>query len=705
VKNHTPVVAISNALLILLGLAAPRAAGGSEAGAPAHRYPGDERDFAFDLRSGTAGRRPFVFVDEADVAKIRERAADPAYAREIASLRAGAEKALTVEPPLLETAWWQEARGKPWADTYPEIYHHTCAVPVPGMVAALRLARASIATGEERFAARAAALFCAYLDYPFEAEHYDVGLNYAVWGIPALEVHDALHDRLPESERARADRFFARLLRAELRNDRTWIENGIGGGINNHLAWHKKAIAAIGISYGIPELTAFAESGPRSARDLLDLGLRDGGVWAESSLPYHFTALAGLADLLWLFHRHRIGPDPASMALAGGRSPRDLFAGIAQVLFPDRSVPPLGDCYGRRVLAPDAGPWPLAYALFGGDLFAWLIAEGGEPTPEQAWERLRFGVPPRPATPPPLVSTLLAEHGIVVLRSREGAGAWDGKGFTLLATYDRAGVHCHLDRLSMMLFGGGRVLLADREVVPAAEHSFSARIQRELNPHTLCHGTVLIDGLSQRANPEILDLIAYREAPGEKSATIADRRGVLYPGVRQSRSFCVADDHVLDVFQVVCEAPRTIAWIAHPEGRDLGPAGEPAPAPAADPAWRWIGGRERLPAGPLSFRYDPEGGGEDRLAIDLAPIEGAAAFRARFPASDPTVDPAGGPTRTSGRPILMVEFKTTRAVFAALYRLGRDIPPAAPKVFPPADGRLRVEIEAFGARHLVPALE
>jgi hypothetical protein len=696
--SHTRAVSISNVFLVFLTLA-PAPAGAS------HRYPGEERDFLFDLRSGAAGRRPFVFVDAADIARIRERAADPAYARDIAAVRAGAEKSLAALPPRLETAWWEEARKKPWAETYPEVYHHTCAVPVPGMIAALRLARGWLATGHEPWAARAAELLSAYLDYPFEAEHYDVGLNYAIWGIPALEVHDALHDRLPETERARADRFFARLLRAELRNDRYWIENGIGGGINNHLAWHKKAIAAIGISYGVPELTAFAEGGPRSARDLLDLGLRDGGVWAESSLPYHFTALAGLADLLWLFGRHRIGPDPASMVLADGRSPRDIFAGIADVLFPDRSVPPLGDNYGRRVLAPDAGPWPLAHALFGGDLFAWLDAQAGEPTPERAWDRLRFGLPPRPAAPPPLASRLLAEHGLVVLRSREGQEYWDGMGFTLLATYDRAGVHCHLDRLSMMLFGGGRVLLADREVVPAAEHSFSAWIQRELNPHTLCHDAVLIDGLPQRGNPDLLDLVAYRAAPAEKSATIADRRGALYTGVRQMRSFCVAEGHVLDVFQVACDAPRTISWIIHPEGRDYGPAGERAPAPAGDPAWRWIGDRERLPPGPLSFRYDLEGREAERLSIDLAPIDGAAAYRARFPSADPTVDPAGAAPRAAGRPILIVEVKSSRAVFAALYRLGRDPPPVAVKVSPPADGRLRIEVEALGARHLVPALD
>jgi len=115
-------------------------------------------------------------------------------------------------------------------------------------------------------------------DYTFEFEHFDVGMNYAVWGWLALNIYDLLFERFSPDERERIDAFFSRMGRAIMKNDIYWIENNIGGGINNHLAWHKMMLGLLGIFYGQDELVDYALYGPRGFLSLLELGLVNDGL-------------------------------------------------------------------------------------------------------------------------------------------------------------------------------------------------------------------------------------------------------------------------------------------------------------------------------------------------------------------------------------------------------------------------------------------
>lgn len=96
---------------------------------------------------------------------------------------------------------------------------------------------------------------------------------------------------------------------AVLKNDSYWIENDIGGGINNHLAWHKMLLGCLGVFYGHNELIEYALHGRRGLLWLLEVGLVDDGLWCESSLNYHFTAIVPfikLIDLTVGIHHHLV---------------------------------------------------------------------------------------------------------------------------------------------------------------------------------------------------------------------------------------------------------------------------------------------------------------------------------------------------------------------------------------------------------------
>ena len=221
---------------------------------------------------------PFLFVTKGDIREARKRIRQRAYSSSARTLRDEAEKARLMTPASIDRAWWDAEKDKAWSETYPIIYQKTCLEPVrimlPGYYAALSYAISGDA--EDLAAARKVLLHLA--DYSFEFEHYDVGMNYSVWGHFALNAYDLLFEDLSENERRRLDGFFTRMGRAILKNDIYWIENDIGGGINNHLAWHKMMLGCLGVFYGREDLIEFALHGRRGLLPLLDDGMVDDGL-------------------------------------------------------------------------------------------------------------------------------------------------------------------------------------------------------------------------------------------------------------------------------------------------------------------------------------------------------------------------------------------------------------------------------------------
>jgi len=55
--------------------------------------------------------------------------------------------------------------------------------------------------------AKAKAVLLGLSDYSFEFEHYDVGMNYTLWAVPALEAYDILYQEWTASERSRLESF------------------------------------------------------------------------------------------------------------------------------------------------------------------------------------------------------------------------------------------------------------------------------------------------------------------------------------------------------------------------------------------------------------------------------------------------------------------------------------------------------------------
>ena len=290
-------------------------------------------------------------------------------------LKLDADKLEAMQLPKFETAWWQEAKKRPWRDTYPEEMRHTYFVPRPPTDLAWRSALVYQLGGGEVYADRAKRVLLHYTSYSFEFEGPDLGMNYSIWGINLLWAYDCVYDKCSLDERAKVDDFFDRMVQSVAKNDEWWIANNPGGRYNNHFAWHKSMMAAYGLFYGKDEWVTRAFESDQGIRDLMEHGYLDDGLWFESSLNYHFVAVSALMNTAQMLRNAGHPLDLFTHKFANGRTLEDGFSGIAQIAFPDTSLPTVGDCYGGTVRLKGSPFYETAWDVYHKPLYAWLIQD------------------------------------------------------------------------------------------------------------------------------------------------------------------------------------------------------------------------------------------------------------------------------------------------------------------------------------------
>lgn len=609
---------------------------------------------------------PCLYANQHTIEVAKQNIAAHEWAsRTFQELKLSADKLESMQLPVFDTAWWQEASKKDWRTTYPENMQHSYFIPRPATDLAFNSSLVYALGGGDAYGERAKKVLLHYTTYAFESDQPDVGMNYSIWGSNLLYAYDLTYDRFTPDERVKMDDFFDRLIKAVAHQDEWWIATGTGGRHNNHYAWHKLMMAQYGLFYGKDEWVTRSIESREGFRELIDTGLLDNGLWFESSLNYHFVALSALMQTSQMFRNSGYPLDLFTHEFAKGRTVEDAFSGMVQILFPDTGIPPIGDTYASFAHLKGNGAYETAWNVYHKPVYAW-VAQGVKPGVNSLFREIDMPSP----EPPPVESRVFAEHGHVILRSIEGKEYWGSDSWAAFLSFYKNSVHAHADKMDFILFGRGKLLAPDVEARSSAQHAFSSQIQGELNRTTICHNTLMVDGKGHTGIGENLSLLDFSRSPDVKTATIADLKGLVYPGVKLQRTVEVTDDYVLDVFQAASDTEHTYDWLFHAlddEGKTRIYGGfQPATLTDAVP-WTWI-------RNPRSAEMDRTWHadwhqGDVRFRLNMLGVPDTEVILCDFPKNDKFEPPA--------IPMLIARRKAKSAIFVALYQAEKKDLPAA----------------------------
>jgi hypothetical protein len=405
-------------------------------------------------------------------------------------------------------------------------------------------------TGDEKYAERARENLLAYAEaYPEFPLHNSRGqisnsagrvfaqtLDEAVTVIQVAWGYDLIYESgvLSADERQKIEnRLFREMARTIMRNN---------AGISNWQTWHNAGIAAIGFCLQDSDLVAHALYGRSGLEFQLANSILADGFWYEGTPAYHYYALAALR---WTVEAaHFAGIDFwASDAL------QSMFDAPLEYVFPNMTFPAVNDSdvfsiKGRHSL------YELAYARTGRDLYVDVARYGSR----NSLEALLWGADEPPAAGTHrLGSRVFAGLGAAVLRS----GVGREQTYVHLDYGPHGGGHGHYDKLGLILYALGREVAPD-----PGRLAYGAPLQGSWYRQTVAHNTVCIDGRSQA--PATGELIHFATRDGSVAAQAACEQA--YPGVRLRRTLVLADDILIDVYEVESQDEHTVDWVMHLDG-------------------------------------------------------------------------------------------------------------------------------------------
>jgi hypothetical protein len=248
--------------------------------------------------------------------------------------------------------------------------------------------------------------------------------------------------------------------------------------------------------------------------------------------------------LAWCLRNSHWPEDLFSVRYGPNKGLRPLYDAAFDLLFPDGTLPNVGDCYGHRADLPTL-QYEFAYAVYGDPRYAWVL--GQRERNEQGLgliTGLFVASELGPTLEPRINTRCWEEHGYALLTQYGAKGYFGAESAACFFNYGYSGVHNNADRFSIELYAAGERWLVDAES-SAEGHSFSANVQRELNRSTLCHNLVSVDASDQKGINHTLKVIAF--TPDVPRIVVGDD-GELYAGVSQTRNLELLPNELRDYY-------------------------------------------------------------------------------------------------------------------------------------------------------------
>jgi hypothetical protein len=196
----------------------------------------------------------------------------------------------------------------------------------------------------------------------------------------------------------------------------------------------------------------------------------------------------------------------------------------------------------------------------------------------------------------------------------------------------------------------------------------------------------MVDGKDHNPINSKLELEAFINNDNLKLATISDNRGIVYPGVRLSRTVAVTGEYVLDIFQAVSDEEHTYDYVFH--GYDDGgafrvsddsvPFGLPNSA-----SWKWLRNARQLTVDGDWHAVAQQGNVISRLT--MLGYSGTRVITCEFPRKDNFEPPS--------IPMLIARRMGKSALFVAVIQAERgELPPVDIRVNERKHELLRIKV-------------
>ncbi|MBL8793659.1 MAG: alginate lyase family protein [Planctomycetia bacterium] len=365
--------------------------------------------------------------------------------------------------------------------------------------------------------------------------------------------------------------------------------------VNNHQTWYNAGLLALASVLGDAPLVDRVLTMRGGYRDQLQRATGGEGLWYEGALAYHHYALQAMIEIVDAGRR---------LGLPLHEEPRfkAMLLAPLRCAYPNGQFPAINDSDPGSIDSfRPSFLW--GWRTYGDERFARAYA-GRDP------QQLAALLGPD-ARPGPVVETKsenLADAGLAVLRGGQGADA----ACVMLDYGPHGGGHGHYDKLSIVLFAGGREWLVDPGRLTYSHKEYQTWVK-----HTAAHNTVTLGGRSQSATTGKLLWFAARNG---YSACAAESDGA-YAGAKLTRYLLLADSMLVDVFDVEAEQATQIDWFAHAVSQTLEPVGAQRPGapavPGVEDGYRHLTGARAWDV-PGATRWDFVAGPKQRLRLWLA---------------------------------------------------------------------------------------
>lgn len=524
-----------------------------------------------------------IFLTEADVSRVRSKAREHEWARQIAAQARERADAWLIRPQPLregETGWGHNYFDPRYGVRleYDPARPHEHRSPVDGQIfsggeydaawlylthtrvagAALDLALGYVLSGEAAYARGAAEILREYARrYPAARVHgkwagqgkiMGQSLDEAVWVISLLRAYDLVAaETLGAADRRTVEQDLfaaaARLLRPQTNR------------IHNIHSWHDAALTMIGLAIGDAELVEFAIADPASGFIAqATQGVKEDGFWYEGSIGYHFYTLSAF--------QHLIG----ALRAAGRSAPeeervRRMYRAPVLYADPDLVFPALNDGWAGMTLAGQASHYEVAAAWFDDPLFVnvlcSLYADGKRP--RGSLSALLYGPPELPAPASPAASGAPALAGCSHNFTASGIGILRrGRNYALVKYGPHGGGHGHPDKLGFVLYGLGEMLSPD-----LGTPGYGVPLTRSWYRQTVSHNTLVVDETTQ--SPATGKLLSWVEGDGFDAITVSVADA--YPGVELRRTLILTGRCLAFVDSAVSRENHVFDWAYHQRGR------------------------------------------------------------------------------------------------------------------------------------------